>query len=77
MFKYIDAPGYPEIKLTWPFRLGRKILDSKADHIHIATEGPLGFFARCWLDRKGWKYIYINWISTMGVNWNWCAILAR
>jgi glycosyltransferase involved in cell wall biosynthesis len=56
MFKYIDAPGYPEVKLTWPFRLGRKILDSKADHIHIATEGPLGFFARCWLDRKGWKY---------------------
>jgi glycosyltransferase involved in cell wall biosynthesis len=27
-----------------------------ADYIHIATEGPLGLAARCYLDRKGQRY---------------------
>lgn len=55
-FSYIDAPGYPEVKLSWPKQIGAKIQALSPDHIHIATEGPLGLAARFWLDSKGWCY---------------------
>ena len=55
-FPHVDAPGYAEVKLSWPRQLGAKILEISPDHVHIATEGPLGFFARLWLDRQGWRY---------------------
>jgi glycosyltransferase involved in cell wall biosynthesis len=56
MFKYIDAPGYPEVKLSFPCGIGKKIEDINPDYIHIATEGPLGFAARVYCDRRGMKY---------------------
>lgn len=55
-FKHFDCPGYKEIKLAIPFGIGKKILAYDPDYIHIATEGPVGFAARCWLDRHHWKY---------------------
>jgi len=55
-FSHCDAPGYPEVKLSWPWGIGKKIQAIQADHIHIATEGPLGLAARCYLDSKGIKY---------------------
>jgi glycosyltransferase involved in cell wall biosynthesis len=63
-FEYIDptmfpsqcAPGYPEVKLAWPKDIGQLIDKSDPDYVHIATEGPVGLFARVWLDRHGWKY---------------------
>lgn len=55
-FWYIDAPKYPEVKLSLPLFIGKKILDSNPDHVHIATEGPVGLAARLWLDSKKWKY---------------------
>ena len=55
-FHYINCPGYSEVKLSWPWRIGKKIKAVNPDYIHIATEGPLGFTARCWLDAKGWRY---------------------
>jgi glycosyltransferase involved in cell wall biosynthesis len=55
-FHYCDCPGYPEVKLSWPWGIGEKIKKINPDYIHIATEGPLGFAARCWLDRRGWRY---------------------
>ena len=55
-FTYIDAPGYPEVKLSWPRSMGKKIEALGADYIHIATEGPLGLAARIYCDRKGYKY---------------------
>lgn len=55
-FSYISAPGYPEVKISWPWGIGRKIQALKPDHVHIATEGPIGLAARLWLDRRGWKY---------------------
>jgi glycosyltransferase involved in cell wall biosynthesis len=55
-FRHIDCPGYPEVKLSLPWQIGTKIKAMDADHIHIATEGPLGFAARCYLDRKGIRY---------------------
>lgn len=44
----ISMPGYSEIKLALaPYRRLKKLITAfKADHIHIATEGPLGWAAR-------------------------------
>ena len=55
-FSHIDCPGYPEVKLSLPWQIGSKIEAMGADHIHIATEGPLGLAARLYLDTKGIKY---------------------
>ncbi len=47
-FFTVPMPGYSEIRLsmTTPGRVHRMIRKFGADAIHIATEGPLGFFAR-------------------------------
>jgi glycosyltransferase involved in cell wall biosynthesis len=55
-FAHIRAPGYPEVKLSWPRGIGQAIRKIDPDHVHIATEGPLGLAARCWMDRRGWQY---------------------
>jgi len=41
-------PSYPEIRLAIPplRHLGRRIEEAKPDHVHIATEGPIGWFTR-------------------------------
>ena len=41
-------PSYPEIRLAIPpwRRIGQRIEDAKPDHIHIATEGPIGWLTR-------------------------------
>ena len=48
-FSHIDCPGYKEIKLAWPRNLGKKVADINPDYIHVATEGPLGIWARKYL----------------------------
>ena len=48
-FSYIDCPGYNEVKLSYPRNMGKKIAKIDPDHIHIATEGPLGLWARAYL----------------------------
>jgi glycosyltransferase involved in cell wall biosynthesis len=48
-FGYIDCPKYNEIKLSWPRNIGKKIEAIDPDYIHIATEGPLGIWARKYL----------------------------
>ena len=48
-FRYIDCPFYNEVKLAYPRALGKKIEEIRPDHIHIATEGPLGLWARAYL----------------------------
>jgi len=47
-FVSVPCPTYPEILLSFDFRslIRRRILELKPDHIHIATEGPLGLAAR-------------------------------
>jgi glycosyltransferase involved in cell wall biosynthesis len=47
-FRTLPMPTYPDIKLalaSWG-AVARRIEDSGAEHIHIATEGPIGFAAR-------------------------------
>jgi glycosyltransferase involved in cell wall biosynthesis len=55
-FLHCDAPGYPEVKLSWPRGIGKKIKEIDPQHIHIATEGPLGLAARIYCDRHGLTY---------------------
>jgi glycosyltransferase involved in cell wall biosynthesis len=55
-FPHCSAPGYPEVKLCLPWNVGQKIAALEPDYIQIATEGPLGFAARCYLDRHRMKY---------------------
>jgi glycosyltransferase involved in cell wall biosynthesis len=55
-FYHINCPGYSDVKLSVPFKIAEKIEGISPDYIHIATEGPIGFFARCVLDRKKVKY---------------------
>lgn len=47
-FRSIPMPTYPEIRLSLvtPATIAARIEDAAPDHIHIATEGPLGLLAR-------------------------------
>lgn len=55
-FRYIDCPGYNEVKIALPWKIGEKIKKVAADYIHIATEGPVGLCARLYLDRHNYCY---------------------
>ena len=48
-FRYIDCPFYSEVKIAYPGKMGKKIEEINPDYIHIATEGPLGLWARAYL----------------------------
>lgn len=54
-FRSFPMPTYPEIRLslTRPEKVGRMIAEVRPDHVHIATEGPLGFSARIACQRQG------------------------
>jgi len=55
-FLHVSCPGYPEVKLAFPWKIGQKIEKISPDYIHIATEGSLGLFARLYLDKRGYRY---------------------
>ncbi len=46
-FATLPCPTYPEIRLalTRPGTVRKRVVDAAAEHIHIATEGPLGMMA--------------------------------
>jgi glycosyltransferase involved in cell wall biosynthesis len=50
-FGYIDCPGYNEVKIAYPRKMGKKIKEINPDYIHIATEGPIGVWARKYLSK--------------------------
>ena len=50
-FRYFDCPRYNEVKITLPWKVGSKIEEINPDHIHIATEGTLGLWARAYLSK--------------------------
>jgi glycosyltransferase involved in cell wall biosynthesis len=54
-FRTMPCPTYPEIRLALAprRRLARLIEAFGPDHLHIATEGPLGWAARAWARRRG------------------------
>jgi glycosyltransferase involved in cell wall biosynthesis len=55
-FRHIDCPGYPEVKLSIPTWFSRKVEKMGADRIHIATEGPLGLWAKFYCDYNHLPY---------------------
>ena len=57
-FRSIPCPGYSEIRLAFATSraVGRTISASGADHVHIATEGPIGIAARRWCLRSGRRF---------------------
>jgi len=55
-FSYIDCTGYNEVKLSYPRNMGKKIAKIDPDHIHIATEGPLGLWARAYIAKCGIRH---------------------
>jgi len=55
-FRYFDCPKYNEVKISFPFKMGEKIEEIDPDHIHVATEGPLGLYAGVYLTKRGYRY---------------------
>jgi glycosyltransferase involved in cell wall biosynthesis len=50
-FSYFDCPRYNEVKIAYPRKMGKKIKEISPDYIHIATEGPIGVWARKYLSK--------------------------
>lgn len=61
----IPMPTYKEIRLslTTPWQLYKRFDAANADYIHIATEGPLGMYARRWAKKR--QYCYTTAFHTM------------
>ena len=55
-FRYFDCPGYNEVKIALPRNVGAILEEIRPDHIHIATEGPVGLRVRQYLDKHGYRY---------------------
>lgn len=55
-FHHFSMPGYKEVKLAIPFGIGRQIDAIRPDHIHIATEGPIGLATKLYCDRNNIRY---------------------
>jgi glycosyltransferase involved in cell wall biosynthesis len=57
-FRYVDCPRYNEVKITLTRKrtVGKILEEINPDHIHIATEGPLGLCARQYLDQHNYCY---------------------
>jgi glycosyltransferase involved in cell wall biosynthesis len=53
----MPLPSYPEIRIALnPWKGIRRIRDFRPDAVHVATEGPLGFWAVGWLRRHGLRF---------------------
>jgi glycosyltransferase involved in cell wall biosynthesis len=55
-FRYVDCPGYNEVKIAFPRKVGAILEEIHPDYIHIATEGPVGLRVRQYLDKHGYRY---------------------
>ena len=52
-FSHFNCPFYNEVKISFARKMGKILKESNADYIHIATEGPLGLYARKHLTKRG------------------------
>jgi glycosyltransferase involved in cell wall biosynthesis len=57
-FRTLPCPSYPEIRIAVrPMAaLARKLASFRPHAVHIATEGPLGFAARRYCLKRGWRF---------------------
>ena len=85
-FNTIPCPTYPEIRLAvLPGRkLAKQLSNLTFDHIHIATEGPIGMAARRWCLKNGVPFStafhtrFPEYISTRtGIPARWGYIMMR
>ena len=54
-FRTVPCPGYPEIRLALSAGgIGPRLEAFAPDRVHVVTEGPLGWAAVRFLDRRGW-----------------------
>ena len=56
LFRNFALPKYPEIRIALPFGVAGQIKEFEPDHIHIATEGPLGWAAMIWCRLSGREF---------------------
>ena len=53
-FKQVPLPSYPEIRISRnPWKLKDVLRHERTDACHVATEGPLGLYARGLFQRRG------------------------
>ena len=55
-FNHFDCPVYNEVKIAYPWEMGKKIEEIRPNYIHIATEGPVGLWARAYLTKHDYHY---------------------
>lgn len=82
-FKHFSAPRYPEVKLSIPLTIGKKIKQISPDYVHIATEGPVGLFARLYLEKHNIPFNtsyhtkfpeFLKTIYGIPENWTYCYL---
>jgi len=84
-FATLPLPTYPDIKIALASsrEVGRRIEASGADHIHIATEGPIGWAARRYCRERGRMFTtsyhtrfpeYIAARAHIPENWTYSAL---
>lgn len=55
--KTVPLPMYPEVRVaTDPWRAIHALVEFDPDYVHVATEGPLGVWARSWLARRSCRF---------------------
>jgi glycosyltransferase involved in cell wall biosynthesis len=84
-FRSIPCPTYPEIRLAiaGPKAIARRIEAFKPTAVHIATEGPLGFWARRYMIKRKLPFTtsfhtrfpeYIQARARIPISWSYALI---
>jgi glycosyltransferase involved in cell wall biosynthesis len=79
------VPFYPEIRLTlsWPRRIRERVRRFRPDHVHLATEGPIGFSVRRACRLFGWRFTtsyhtkfpeYLHEHARVPADWSYCYL---
>lgn len=55
-FRYFSCPGYDQVKIAFPWKMGKILEEIDPDYIHIATEGPLGLYCRQLVNKLNYRY---------------------
>lgn len=57
-FTTLPTPFYPEIRVSWPWphRIDTVVRRFRPEHVHIATEGPIGQVVRRYCCHRGWNF---------------------
>jgi glycosyltransferase involved in cell wall biosynthesis len=53
----VPLPSYSEIRVAWdPWKASRRLRAFAPDAVHVATEGPIGFWINRWLRARGLRF---------------------